>query len=114
MNTMIIILILLSAATTIVTSSSREYNTSNNRKVSSDDININNTGSKTKKTIYRIFQTIPHEPSTLSSDELMNMERIIRSTQAMIFAPSSSSSNGGHDDDIELVLGIYCLLMFVS
>jgi len=105
---MIIILILLSAATTIVTSASREYNTSNNRKGNSDDININNTGSKTKKTIYRIFQTIPHEPSTtLSSDELINMERIIRSTQAMIFAPSSSSNNDGHDDDIELVLDIY-------
>ena len=107
MNTIIIILILLFAAATIATSASREYNTSNNRKVSSNDININNTGSKTKRTIYRIFQTIPHEPSTLSKDELMNMERIIRSTQAMIFAPSSSSSNGGQDDDIELVLDIY-------
>ena len=72
------------------------------------------------KTIYRVFQTLPYDPSTLSTTELQEMERTIRSTQAMIFAPPSQQHFTGilagegitrslqiTDDNIEMVLDIY-------
>jgi len=79
------------------------------RTSSKADNNADNAD--TKKTTFRVFQTLPAEPSQMTSDELSQMHRSIRSTQAMIFSPS-----GGHtttslqqqdDDDVELALDIY-------
>ncbi len=79
------------------------------------------------KTVFHVFQTLPREPSTMSPQEITQMYRTIRATQAMIFAPSqkqnntSSSNSSGEsdgandsnmnsllqDENIELALDIY-------
>ena len=100
---------------------------------SSDNNNNNNPNpnnnlpktTQSTKTIFRVFQTLPYEPSSLSPSETVELTRKIRSTQAMIFAPShkhySNTDNNGvgdegtgggitsslQEDNIELALDIY-------
>jgi len=71
---------------------------------------MNNNG----KTPFRVFQTLPREPTDMSHEELETMYRTLRTTQAMIFAPSSSTvedSGGGKEKtkggEAELALDIY-------
>ncbi|KAL3810102.1 hypothetical protein ACHAXA_010926 [Cyclostephanos tholiformis] len=65
---------------------------------------------------FRVFQTLPREPSSMTTDEVEDMRRTLRATRAMIFASpssSSSSSRGGDErahhglDDLELHLDVY-------
>eukprot|EP00581_Thalassiosira_minuscula_P012847 CAMPEP_0183717836 /NCGR_PEP_ID=MMETSP0737-20130205/11301_1 /TAXON_ID=385413 /ORGANISM="Thalassiosira miniscula, Strain CCMP1093" /LENGTH=962 /DNA_ID=CAMNT_0025947313 /DNA_START=125 /DNA_END=3013 /DNA_ORIENTATION=- len=73
--------------------------------------------STTKKTSFRVFQTLPVEPTAMTPAELSQMHRTIRATQAMIFSPSqrhhAADANGGDtikslpEDDVELALDIY-------
>ena len=68
-----------------------DTNTNNNKRGASTTATsggmggINNNG----KTPFRVFQTLPREPSDMSHEELETMYRTLRTTQAMIFAPSS-------------------------
>ena len=96
--------------------------TDNNNNNPNPNINLPKTTQSTK-TIFRVFQTLPYEPSSLSPSETMELTRKIRSTQAMIFAPShkhySNTDNNGvgdegggitsslQEDNIELALDIY-------
>jgi len=94
----------------------------------SSTIGSSSSTSTTTKTIFRVFQTLPREPSTMTPTEATQMYRTIRATQAMIFAPSlkqqsNGSSNDGEkgsnsninnsmnsvvqDDNVELALDIY-------
>ena len=61
-----------------------------------------------KKKVFRVFQTLPQEPSEMDPEE---MHRTIRATQAMVFGgevPSSSySMQGSPWEGISLALDIY-------
>lgn len=58
------------------------------------------------RTAFRVFQTLPREPSSMTTGEVEDMHRIIRATSAMVFAPSSDG-DGKDDDDLELALDVY-------
>ncbi|KAL9187784.1 hypothetical protein ACHAXT_006162 [Thalassiosira profunda] len=66
------------------------------------------------KTTFRVFQTLPSDPASMSPDQLAEVHRALRSTQAMVFAPSlkhQSSTDGKTkslpDDGVELALDVY-------
>jgi hypothetical protein len=53
--------------------------------------------SSSTKTIFRVFQTLPREPSSMTPHETAQLHRTIRATQAMIFAPSQKQNNGSNN-----------------
>ena len=112
-----------SEATVAAAGLERSYNhrhTQNNDAANNnphhDDVDPDNAV-VTKKTTFRIFQTLPTEPSTMTPAELSQMQRTIRATQAMVFAPSLKHHTGStaqqgitrslQDDEFDLALDIY-------
>ena len=47
---------------------------------------------------FRVFQTLPREPSSMTTYEFEDMVRTIRATKAMIFASPTAANSGGDDD----------------
>jgi len=103
-------MMLLSAAALALLSSSPA---TADDSISADGAATNYHAATTKTTSFRVFQTLPVEPTSMTPSELSQMHRTIRATQAMIFSPSHHHSTNGHttnslqDDDVELALDIY-------